>query len=192
MRTKPGMAHIHLTFSQPQAAAFRLATGNATDCASWPRPTACQKRWQQHSQQNPGIRGHSHLLAKMQSQISIWVAESLNCQLMRCPEFLFQSRAEPKVFKPSHILKVSEKKSGCEHKPLAQPPRNTLLSHPYQKGKGYEATHHETGSRITWNHTFGQSPLRLLRSCFWSVLWNMCSAQTTYSESSSERNKGVS
>lgn len=109
MRTKPGMAHIHLTFSQPQAAAFRLATGNATDCASWPRPTACQKRWQQHSQQNPGIRGHSRLLAKMQSQISIWVAESLNCQLMRCPEFLFQSRAEPKVFKPSHILKVSEK-----------------------------------------------------------------------------------
>lgn len=32
MRTKwPGMAYIHLRFSEPQVAAFGLATGNATE-----------------------------------------------------------------------------------------------------------------------------------------------------------------
>lgn len=56
-----------------------------------------------------------------------------------------------------------------------------LLSQPYRKMKGYEATHTEAGSRITWNHTFRQYQLRLLQSFIWSVLWNAHSAQRTYS-----------
>lgn len=111
----------------------------------------------------------------------IQAAESLNFQIMRSPQvFVVIQRKTLTMFSN---LPVNWKylKNIRLREQLAQPTWNTFLSHPDRKRKGYEATHKETRSRITWNHTFRQSQHRLLQSCFWSVLWNVCSAHRTYS-----------
>jgi len=92
------------------------------------------------------------------------MAESLNFQLMGCPEVFvpIQSKTQRR-FQTFLQTESFWKTPGWEHQQLEQPTWNLLHSHSYRKRKGYEATHSQTGSRTTRKHTFGQSQLGCCR-----------------------------